>query len=287
MKGENMTDTALTVRNMGFDEVMRLGPVLAQSGYFQDAKQASQAIVKVLAGQEMGFGPIASMVGVHIISGKPAPGANLMASAVKRNPHYDYKIVKLDDDVCILAFFENGQKVGESSFSAEDAKKAGTKNMDRFPRNMLFARAISNGVRWFCPDVFGGVTAYTPEELGANVDENGDVIDVTPTPYHEPDPTQTPPSTSGNGDKTTTANGKSKPASIKSQSWADYGKALAATTPYYQNKDGAPDWFHMTGAAGKLGIEAITDENLEQVIDALRTYAHEQQKEAGQAELPL
>ncbi|RDT44717.1 hypothetical protein DXF87_27490, partial [Enterobacter roggenkampii] len=37
--------------------------------------------------------------------------------------------------------------------------------MDKFPKNMLFARAMSNGVKWFTPDVFSG-PVYTPEELG-------------------------------------------------------------------------------------------------------------------------
>ena len=128
------------------------------------------------------------MVGIHIIKGKPAPGANLMASAVKSNRRYDYRVVEHNAEVCTLAFFENGEKVGESTFTAEDAAKAGTQNMSKFPRNMLFARAISNGVRWFCPDVFGGVTAYTPEELGAPVDGEGEVIDVTPTPINDMGP---------------------------------------------------------------------------------------------------
>jgi hypothetical protein len=46
---------------------------------------------------------------------------------------------------------------------------------------MLFARAMSNGVKWFCPDVFNGNAVYVPEELGANVDADGNVIDVQPT----------------------------------------------------------------------------------------------------------
>lgn len=33
---------------------------------------------------------------------------------------------------------------------------------------MLFARAISNGVKWFCPDVFE-MPVYTPEELGSTI----------------------------------------------------------------------------------------------------------------------
>lgn len=38
--------------------------------------------------------------------------------------------------------------------------------MQKFPRNMLFARALSNGVRWFCPDVFYGNSVYVEGEIG-------------------------------------------------------------------------------------------------------------------------
>ncbi|NBO17384.1 MAG: hypothetical protein EBV07_00610 [Proteobacteria bacterium] len=54
--------------------------------------------------------------------------------------------------------------IGNSTFTIEDAKKAGTKNTDKFPRNMLFARAMSNGVKWYTPDVFAG-PVYVPEEM--------------------------------------------------------------------------------------------------------------------------
>lgn len=46
----------------------------------------------------------------------------------------------------------------------------------------MFARAMSNGVRWFCPDVFFGAAVYTPDELGAAVDAEGNVIDLPPQP---------------------------------------------------------------------------------------------------------
>jgi len=51
--------------------------------------------------------------------------------------------------------------------------------MDKFPKNMLFARAMSNGIKWFTPDVFAG-PVYTPEELGSAViteDTTAEVID--------------------------------------------------------------------------------------------------------------
>jgi len=170
------------------DDAMKAANAMAASGFFQDARQAAQAVVKILAGQELGVGPFTSMTGVYIIQGRPALSANIMAAAVKRSGRYNFRVIELTDTRCEIAFFENGQECGRSTFTADEARKAGTKNMDKYPRNMLYARAISNGVRWFCPDVLGGSPVYTPEELGAQVNEDGQVIDVTvsePEPVHD------------------------------------------------------------------------------------------------------
>ena len=164
------------------DDLSRIGKMMSASGYFIDARDAAQAAVKVQAGLEMGFGPFASMTGIHIIKGRPSVGANLMASAVKSNPKYDYRVRKMEDSEVKIEFFQTvdgkWESIGVSSFTAAEAKKAGTQNMDKFPRNMLFARAMSNGIRWFCPDVFAGNPTYTPEELGAQVDEDGNVTQI-------------------------------------------------------------------------------------------------------------
>jgi recombinational DNA repair protein RecT len=53
----------------------------------------------------------------------------------------------------------------------KDAKAAGLDGKDvwkKYPRNMLFGRAMTNGCRWYCPDIFGGKSVYTPEELNAD-----------------------------------------------------------------------------------------------------------------------
>lgn len=176
---------ALAVRQMDLQETMTLGKVLAQSGFFSDTKETSQAVVKVLAGAELGFGPIASMTGVHIVQGKPVLGANLMAAAIKGSHAYNYRVVELTEDHAEIAFFENGKEVGRSRFTMQDAQAASLTDKSvwkQYPKNMLFARALSNGARWYCPDVFSGVTPYTPEEMGAEVDGDGDIIDVQPTP---------------------------------------------------------------------------------------------------------
>jgi hypothetical protein len=176
MSNELAVRSPSIIRSM--DDAERAAIAMSKSGFFTDAQDAGKAIVKILAGQEMGFGPFASMTGIFIIQGRPSIGANLMASAVKGSGRYDYRVAELSDTVCELAFFEAGKEIGRSRFTIEDARKAQTKNVDKFPRNMLFARAISNGVRWFCPDVFNGSAVYTPEELGANTDGEGNVIDL-------------------------------------------------------------------------------------------------------------
>lgn len=149
-------------------DVMTLGKVLAQSGYFSDAREAAQAVVKVLAGQELGIGPIASMTGISIIKGQVTLGANLMAGIIKSQEKYDYKINEHTIHVCSIEYFQNGKSIGVSTFAMSDAKQAGLmskSNWRNYPRNMLFARAMSNGAKWFCPDAFNGQTVYTSEEL--------------------------------------------------------------------------------------------------------------------------
>lgn len=165
---------------MPVGDIMVMAKTFAESGMFTDSKAMGQAFVKIQAGQEIGIPPFAAMSGIHIIQGKPTLGAGLIASAVKGSGKYDYKVLKLDDKNCSIDFLQGGEVIGNSSFSIEDAKKAQTKNIDKFPKNMLFARAISNGVKWFCPDVFAG-PVYVPEEMPDNtVDVNHiEVIDPT------------------------------------------------------------------------------------------------------------
>jgi hypothetical protein len=145
-------------------EIMNIGKAFAESGMFPDIKSAAQAVVKIQAGAEMGIPPFAAMSGIHIIQGKPTIGAGLMAANVKASNKYDYKVIEQTDKVCSIDFYKGKEKLGNSTFTYEDAKKAGTKNLDKFPKNMLFARAISNGVKFYTPDVFSG-PVYTPEEF--------------------------------------------------------------------------------------------------------------------------
>jgi len=149
---------------LAVNDIMTMAKTFAESGMFVDTKQAAQAFVKIQAGQEIGIAPFQAMSGIHIIQGKPTIGAGIMAAKIKGSGKYDYRVVTSDEKECSIDFFQGKEKLGNSTFTIEDAKKAATKNIDRFPKNMLFARAISNGLKWFCPDVFSG-SVYVPEEM--------------------------------------------------------------------------------------------------------------------------
>lgn len=157
------------------NEPMALGEIFVQSGMFKDVKTKAEAVVKILAGREIGLNPIESMNNIFIVNGKTTVMAGIIARMIKQSKKYNYKEVALTDTECTLLFLENidgkWEEIGKSTFTFKDAAKAGLVNKEvwkNYPRNMLFSRAISNGAKWYCPDVFSG---YTPEEL-QNIPEN-------------------------------------------------------------------------------------------------------------------
>ena len=137
---------------------------------FPDVKTAGEAMVKIEIGASLGFGDAASMVNIHLYQGKPIVGYAMLGAAVKRHEKYDYTLLSLTNEACEIEFFEfvgdERLTIGKSSYTMEDAKTAklsGKDNYEKHPRNMLFARAMSNGVKWFCPDAVGGAV-YVMEE---------------------------------------------------------------------------------------------------------------------------
>ena len=183
-------------------DVEKAARLMAASGFFEDTKDLAQAAVKIMAGAELGIGPYAAMTGINIIKGKPVIGAGLLASLIKRSGIYDYLVDELNDERCVITFTRNGYKLGTSVFSLADARKTGAgradptksgqSNLDRYTKNILFARAISNGVKWYCPDVLVG-QVYVPEEMEESAINNpvnqvrAEIEAVTSMPEEEAD----------------------------------------------------------------------------------------------------
>lgn len=144
-------------------EPMTIGKVFAESGMFPDIKTQAQATVKILAGRELGLSPFESMKNLYLVNGKLAIQSNALSALVKSNPKYDYRVDSITNEECKITFFEiigdKKEQLGTSEFTFKDAAKAGLVNKENwksYPRNMLFARALANGVRFYCPDAACG-----------------------------------------------------------------------------------------------------------------------------------
>jgi hypothetical protein len=175
--------STLSLQVSSVDDLARLARVFAASGLFGRAgnqeTQVAECAIRLMAGMEAGFSPFASATGVHIINGRPAFSANLLAQAVRRHPDYDYRVLEKTATACRIKFLSRGEVLGEELFTIEMAERAGLlKNPTwrSYPEAMLFSRALTAGMRTHCPDALGGHPAYTPEELGG-----GEVVPVMVT----------------------------------------------------------------------------------------------------------
>lgn len=158
--------------DQGGGDLFRVAEVFAASGMFPDHRDAAQCAAKLIVGQGLGLTPYDSMNGLHIIQGKAVLAANTMAAAIKRSGRYDYRAVT-DDEACEITFYdvtikdENGRPsiIGTTTFTMDDAKRAGLggQNWKKYPRAMLFARAISAGYREHCPDALGAAPVYVEQ----------------------------------------------------------------------------------------------------------------------------
>jgi len=153
---------ALIPRNI--EEAVTYAKTLYMSKLFPDLQSAEQAVVKIMAGAELGIPPIASQNAFHIVKGKIMMHYSAIAGAVKR-VGCKYKVDQHDDETCTLTFYDSeGAKLGQSEFTQSDAKKAGTQNMEKIPKVMLFARAMSQGARMLVPEAFNGMVVYESSE---------------------------------------------------------------------------------------------------------------------------
>lgn len=204
---QKRTESAVQVKDLANNSIARLNmrelkelaTIFVESGAFNDTKQVAQAMVKIIAGQELGFSPIVSMTGIHFFQGKVAIGSNLMASLIKESPKYDYEIIEHSSVACAVQFYSvAGQRVKLGvpvRYTIEEARDAGLLAKDtwkKYPSDLLFAAVMRQGTRRHCADVLRGLTAdsdtagdhqiaeieaETPADEPETIIVNGDVVD--------------------------------------------------------------------------------------------------------------
>jgi len=168
-----------------FQTMKELGKMAVGSGFLPAGiRNSDQAVIIMLKGRELGIPAMQAFSSIAVINGKPTMSAELMLSMIYRNvPGAVVNFLKTDETTCEISAKRPSGTATTFKFSMEDARRAnltGKGPWVTYPAAMLRARCISSMARAMFPDALSGVV-YTAEELGANVDDEGAVID-TPLP---------------------------------------------------------------------------------------------------------
>ncbi len=147
-----------------FDQQLQLADAFCRSGLF-GVKTKEQAIALMAICEAEGLHPAKAVQEYHIIQGRPALKADAMLARFQSaGGRVAWSSMT---DVRVAGTFTHAQGGSvEIEWTIEMAKRAGlTKNptWNQYPRAMLRARCISEGIRTVFPGVVVG--SYTPEEV--------------------------------------------------------------------------------------------------------------------------
>lgn len=146
------------------DQIQTMAMSIAKSGLF-GIKTPDQAMALMLIAQAEGLHPAIAARDFHIINGRPALKADAMLARFQTAGGKVKWGKYTDEAVSATISHPQGGEV-EVEWTYKMAERAGlTKNptWKQYPRQMLRARVISEGIRTVFPGVAVGV--YTPEEV--------------------------------------------------------------------------------------------------------------------------
>jgi hypothetical protein len=169
----------IVLRHQEQADLLTFAKAIVGSALFteQGITSVERAAIAIVAGREIGIGPVESMRSFHFANGGVQPSADLLARLVRRHPRYDYRVCDISEGGCELEFFIDGAPAGRSRFTEDDRRRAhlgenttrGPSSWAKFPRNMMFSRALTNGVAWYCPDVIDALAGAVPTAVDVGV----------------------------------------------------------------------------------------------------------------------
>lgn len=159
--------------------ISQIAPVIHQSRLF-DVRSPEQAAAIMLKGYELGLTLTAAFEFIDVIKGTPGLKPRGALALILQSPEYeDVKVTEESNSCSVWMKRKNGFE-HTICFTIEDAKRAGIVKPDsgwaKYPANMLRWRAIGFCADIVFPDVIGGMKRT--DELGADITEDGDTIDI-------------------------------------------------------------------------------------------------------------
>ena len=156
--------------------------VIARSGLAPKAVSSPDKILVIaMKARELNLPPMQGLSHIHIVEGRPALSAELMVALVQRAGH-KLRVLETSSKKCVVEGVraDDPRHPSRVEWTIEDAKTAGVAHKGpwkSYPAAMLRARAISALCRFAFADILMGAS-YVPEELGAEVNEDGEVLSV-------------------------------------------------------------------------------------------------------------
>jgi len=146
------------------NDIQTMAVAVVKSGLF-GMKTVEQATALMLIAQAEGYHPALAARDYHIIQGRPTLKAEtMMARFQQQGGKVEWKT--LTDKEVTATFSHPSGGSATITWTFEQAKQAGLTGKDNwknYPRAMLRARVVSEGIRTVFPGVVLGV--YTPEEV--------------------------------------------------------------------------------------------------------------------------
>lgn len=167
------------------EDTQKMCNLLMQSPHYK--KMGSQGVFAIVEkARSVGVNPMDALNGgMYFVQGKVEMASAMMNQLIRQAGHSITKDRKSDNTICILhgRRADNGDTWTES-FSIEDAKLAGIYRNQwlKYPKDMLFARALSRLARQLFPDVIKGCYVQGEIEASVNRIREAEVEDVTPVP---------------------------------------------------------------------------------------------------------
>jgi hypothetical protein len=175
-----------------FDQQLQLAEAFCKSGLF-GVRTKEQAIALMAICEAEGLHPAKAVQEYHIIQGRPALKADAMLARFQSAGGKVAWSSMTDTRVAGVFSHAQGGSI-EIEWTIDMAKRAGlTKNptWNQYPRAMLRARCISEGIRSVFPGVVVGT--YTPEEVADMEPAPRPVRDMGDADVVEPPPPPPPP----------------------------------------------------------------------------------------------
>jgi len=170
MKELSTTTNHNPMLNLDTTEIMRWAQIACSGNIFPNINSPEAAAMIILAGQQYGFTPFFALSNIYIVRGKPMVGYALIGAMIKKSKKYSYKILVNTDEKCTIEYFEHKKSIVIYTYTIENARKAQLvkkdSGYDKNPENMLIARNLSNGVKYYMPDLFAGAVYTEGDDFG-------------------------------------------------------------------------------------------------------------------------